>query len=1337
METRNKYAGRVWCMAVVGVTAVALHAYGQARAVNPNGRTNRKDKIETKAPSPRAMLAAGVTRSARAAVEYIDEDAPVIKVYSEQSKRSGRVASGSTQTYVYRYNQIQPYGIFYNYNSSTSDLTTVPGVFMADNLTFGNGFVGGMTISGYELYVYRNSLDPQPGLADVHVELWDGDPFEAYDIGADGYAVAPIPGTQADFVDIPADTHARLVASFDPEVVIPNRHVWMVLTSNACYLGWHLSWTKPLIGSDTPGNVVKLDIGPDTPRHVLYSDQTLESGRTAAGAAQTVVYENWNDSGYGVVMNYNVSGGGPVPGAYSADNLGLGNGFVGGDEISEIWITVFRSSGDLSVGQEATVHLELWDGDPEGFVDTAANGFSGTKIAGSDADWSIGTLSGQFELRHVYATPVVIPNQRMWAVTQSTSCRMFYNITYRKPKVGDDAPGDFWIDRTDSDGQSNGSGVCCHDGSACLEPDYGCGQANADACSDGDAEAPGWWNLGGPCIGDDLADSCSNFMHMVFSETDVVMSLVPVSADAPLEQNPTPDGWSISGDEITMTEGNRPVWLEIRISDWDPGQTGRKLKAWEAWIDHMSYTTGLDGALELYTVACVTDEDCEQALGRGSKCTDPLWPLDYTCPSGFIDDTRTDYVFYDLQELSGVNICSDDNVCYGATINDGEPIPSPGYETYAGTLVIWVPPDARGTFTIELMPWPYSDLMDQNNQLMTLLAVIPAKITVEIGKCCFGLGTGDRDGCIDGITVGQCADAGLCHGECSDTHDPCLSDDDCPAGETCSGACNDDGSTCWSDDDCTAGACSHDASACHADAECGETCADSGDACLSWWDCYPGVCSSWDYYCVSDADCPESGAVCGSAKGSCGRTSGSDWVECTDDSECTAYDPPICDKPWDPEPCGTLTPTEVRSCVGGATCSDGPSGDTCVLGTSLGCPPTETCVVHGTSFFYPGEDCSEPCIQCTDPGPNDPLCADGDACTVDVCTEYLTCNHTPVTITPNECCNSTPGSTADDLAGDGRIVSNVDDDQCTDNLCTPGSGCAVAPQCGVPHNPPSAYGTECDDWNHCTYNDICDGENPSGCAGLDVNAVECTTSAICKSKTGVAFDCVDGYCHCVSETLYQKCRYISLLPQNLGADSAIRVTFMDLPDPYNVWNGVQMWVGPQTEYCENSGQSTPPPEGCGPSPGLAPTFLASSLQCKPYFADWNTTRALHLYHEGIVPAAVYEVQAIEFGLDTSVEENYTAPLELTTSIWGDLLSNCTTIPCGPPDGSIGMTTDVVSMVDKYQNSLCAILQSRADLIAIDGGPVPDQRTTMLDIVSTLDAFRGAAYPFSPGPLPCP
>jgi len=255
MKTRNKYAGRIWCMAVVGVTVVALHAYGQARAVNPNGRVNRKDKIETKAPSVRQMLATGVTRSARAAVEYIDEDAPVITVYSEQSKQSGRVASGSTQTYVYRYNQLWPYGIFYNYNSTTSDLTTIQGVFLADNLTFGNGFVGGMTISGYELYVYRSSLDPQPGLADVHVELWDGDPFQVYDTPAHGYSGAVISGTEADFLNIPYNTHLWLTAEFDPEIVIPNERVWMVITSNACQLGWHVDWGKPLIVSDAPADV--------------------------------------------------------------------------------------------------------------------------------------------------------------------------------------------------------------------------------------------------------------------------------------------------------------------------------------------------------------------------------------------------------------------------------------------------------------------------------------------------------------------------------------------------------------------------------------------------------------------------------------------------------------------------------------------------------------------------------------------------------------------------------------------------------------------------------------------------------------------------------------------------------------------------------------------------------------------------------------------------------------------------------------------------------------------------------------------------------------------------
>ena len=180
-----------------------------------------------------------------------------------------------------------------------------------------------------------------------------------------------------------------------------------------------------------------------------------------------------------------------------------------------------------------------------------------------------------------------------------------------------------------------------------------------------------------------------------------------------------------------------------------------------------------------------------------------------------------------------------------------------------------------------------------------------------------------------------------------------------------------------------------------------------------------------------------------------------------------------------------------------------------------------------------------------------------------------------------------------------------------------------------------------------------------------------------------------------------------------------------------------MWVGPPTEYCENSGQSTPPPEGCGPSPGLALTFLASTLQCEPYFADWDTVRALHLYHEGIVPSAAYEIQAIEIGLDILVEDNYTDPLELTTSKWGDVVKDCMQRPCGPPDGVVNMTTDVTAFVNKFKNLPVAVIQARVDSVSATGGAVPDCRTTILDMVYALEAFRGYAYPFSPGPPPCP
>jgi len=127
-----------------------------------------------------------------------------------------------------------------------------------------------------------------------------------------------------------------------------------------------------------------------------------------------------------------------------------------------------------------------------------------------------------------------------------------------------------------------------------------------------------------------------------------------------------------------------------------------------------------------------------------------------------------------------------------------------------------------------------------------------------------------------------------------------------------------------------------------------------------------------------------------------------------------------------------------------------------------------------------------------------------------------------------------------------------------------------------------------------------------------------------------------------------------------------------------------------------------------------------------------------MFHEGVIPGATYEIQSIEAGHGISVEDNFSAPVELRTSIWGDIVRDCATYPCSPPDGSVDMTTDVTAVLDKFRNlgppaiPVAAVAKARADIEP----QTPDQLINIIDVSQVLNAFRGFTYPFSPGPPPC-
>jgi hypothetical protein len=177
-------------------------------------------------------------------------------------------------------------------------------------------------------------------------------------------------------------------------------------------------------------------------------------------------------------------------------------------------------------------------------------------------------------------------------------------------------------------------------------------------------------------------------------------------------------------------------------------------------------------------------------------------------------------------------------------------------------------------------------------------------------------------------------------------------------------------------------------------------------------------------------------------------------------------------------------------------------------------------------------------------------CADGDACTIDRCSDFTggECSNTAVTVPAASCCDSatTLGSAAD-VNGTGAICGLDDGEVCTVDACSAGPASGTC-------NHVCTAGIGCNDANPCTYGDSCDAN--CGCAGSDVNAVDCTTSADCETATGVAFDCLLSKCFC---TIAPVCGF-SDVPACVEEGAKVSVD-LRIGAAAGVINGVQITVG--------------------------------------------------------------------------------------------------------------------------------------------------------------------------------
>ncbi|MGB2986860.1 MAG: FG-GAP repeat protein, partial [Phycisphaerae bacterium] len=151
-----------------------------------------------------------------------------------------------------------------------------------------------------------------------------------------------------------------------------------------------------------------------------------------------------------------------------------------------------------------------------------------------------------------------------------------------------------------------------------------------------------------------------------------------------------------------------------------------------------------------------------------------------------------------------------------------------------------------------------------------------------------------------------------------------------------------------------------------------------------------------------------------------------------------------------------------------------------------------------------------------------------------------------------------------------------------------------------------------------------------------------------------------------------KNRYLSFIPQNPGQQTALRVTLTSSAlFPADV--GMQWWVGSPGPVSEKAASAGSDP----------PDFMAAELQNTWHCMDWSIVGLLDVSGCEIVPSATYDVQAIDCTCNPSIAANYSAPLAITTSLWGDVVgeyytnpANCMVMPSGyvdcwsPPNGVV-------------------------------------------------------------------
>ena len=235
---------------------------------------------------------------------------------------------------------------------------------------------------------------------------------------------------------------------------------------------------------------------------------------------------------------------------------------------------------------------------------------------------------------------------------------------------------------------------------------------------------------------------CVGVFH-VGAGADPTIELRPISASG---------SHTIVGNEIALDGGGQRVFLEVYLSDWDPNLTGLPtVQGWQASLNAAGYSSGASGQLVPASEPCVDDAACVAAFGAFATCGYPIAnPVE--CTPGFIDSGRADYIYQGFVAFPAIDV-SQLNFRWGAAAL-GPGATDSGTPVYGGTLVLDVPVDATGTFTVGFRLEPETTMQDASLLPISPLSLVPAVITIG---CVTDADCDDGDDCTDDV-----CNAGVC-----------------------------------------------------------------------------------------------------------------------------------------------------------------------------------------------------------------------------------------------------------------------------------------------------------------------------------------------------------------------------------------------------------------------------------------------------------------------------------------------------------------------------------------------------------------------------------------------